>query len=101
MLSIERVFSMMYPAKYSPAVVGPAHAHTKAPKARPRMIQKPLESEASRKEISFASRWSTKRSSASIARMKTPNVIQAHMGKAVTELKMLRGLEDRRMMKIL
>ncbi len=58
---------------------------TNTPKTRASATQNALKSAASRKEISLASRWRTKRSNASIRRMKALKTNQAHTGNVVND----------------
>ncbi len=72
-LSTDSDFSITYPViHWTPSSV-PRTTKTPAAKARASPIQKTLHPSASRFDTSWASRWSTKRSSASIARTKAQN----------------------------
>src|SRR5262249_256771 len=85
MLSTERLRSIRYPARYSPAATPPCQNQISPPKATPSASHTTLHVTASRRETSCALRWNTKRSRARRMRTTPPNAAQANQSIAINK----------------
>src|SRR5690349_14882633 len=81
-LSIERLFSIRYPDRYSPAAAPPAATPSSTANARPSAIHTPDSIAAARTEIACAWRWTTSRSPTSSTVIPPTSAHHAHQGTA-------------------
>src|SRR6478735_10015193 len=79
-LSIDRLFSIRYPDRYSPAAAPPATTPSSTANARPSAIHTPDSIAAARTEIACGRRWTTSRSPTSRTAIPPTSAHHAHHG---------------------